>query len=164
MKAKRKYTNGEITVFWRPDECIHSSICFTRLRSVFNPSNRPWVNMEGGTTQEIISVVNACPTRALTFMWNDEKKNAEETSGKLARDLETGNCEFAGEANEKADVEVKIMRNGPIVISGNFKMYDSSGCVMKPVKMTSLCRCGFSNNLPFCDGSHFKHQFRDDED
>ena len=42
---------------------------------VFDPSRRPWVDMNGSTTERIIEVVNLCPTEALAWKWNDESKN-----------------------------------------------------------------------------------------
>lgn len=43
----KTYTNGEITIVWKPDLCIHSRKCFTGLPRVFNPNKRPWVNISG---------------------------------------------------------------------------------------------------------------------
>jgi uncharacterized Fe-S cluster protein YjdI len=74
-KIIKKYTNGEITVIWQPDLCVHSGICFTELPDVFDPSDRPWINLNNATTNEIIDVVESCPTEALTFVFNkDETK------------------------------------------------------------------------------------------
>ncbi len=69
-----KYTNGEVTVVWKPDVCIHSKICWTELREVFDPFKRPWINMEGNTTERIIEQVKKCPSGALSYYMNDEKK------------------------------------------------------------------------------------------
>jgi len=63
--AKRTYTNGEINVLWNSDLCTHCEYCHKGLPAVFNPDARPWVNMQGATTQEIVDQVQACPSGAL---------------------------------------------------------------------------------------------------
>ncbi len=66
-----KYTNGQITVVWKPEFCKHSGRCVTQLPKVFNLNQRPWVKMDGATTEEIITQVNKCPTGALTYVENN---------------------------------------------------------------------------------------------
>lgn len=74
----KKYTNGEVTIVWKPDVCAHSAICFRGLGSVFNPKARPWITPEGAPTQSIIDQVNKCPSKALTYYLNkDEAKHHE---------------------------------------------------------------------------------------
>ncbi len=138
----RKYTNGEITVFWKPAECIHATYCYSELIEVFNPRKRPWINMQGASTEEIIKIVNKCPTDALTYKWN--------------RDIEkeAGMPEKRSEHEQKT--EIKIMENGPMIIKGNFKIIGTDGKEMKQMKVASICRCGSSGNMPFCDGTHKK--------
>ena len=64
---KHHYSNGEITVAWKPDVCIHSGICFRGLAEVFDPSSRPWIDMSKAETQRIIEQVKKCPSRALSI-------------------------------------------------------------------------------------------------
>jgi len=45
------------------------------------------------------------------------------------------------------------------VLKGNFKIYNTDGTELRHLRMTSLCRCGASNDLPFCDGTHRKIGF-----
>lgn len=46
--------------------------------------------------------------------------------------------------------------NGPLRITGNFVIKDGTGKDFDLSGRTtiSLCRCGLSQNKPFCDGSH----------
>lgn len=62
-----KYTNGDITVLWKPDVCKHSGRCVTQLPGVFDIHKHPWVNMQGASSEEIIAQVNKCPTGALSI-------------------------------------------------------------------------------------------------
>jgi uncharacterized Fe-S cluster protein YjdI len=59
------YSNGEITVSWEPDTCIHSGICFRGLAGVFDPRRRPWIDMSQATTDQIMEQVKKCPSGAL---------------------------------------------------------------------------------------------------
>jgi len=139
-KTDRNYTNGEITVFWQPKKCIHATTCYRELIDVFNPRKRPWVNMEGASTEEIIKVVKLCPTQALSFTYNSEVESEE-----------------ASKVNSpEAMPEARVMTDGPLVLRGSFTLYDTDGREMKSMKITSLCRCGNSNDLPYCDGRHRK--------
>jgi putative redox protein len=61
------YSNDEISVAWKPELCKHAARCATQLPQVFNPQARPWVNMDGATSQEIIDQVAKCPTGALSI-------------------------------------------------------------------------------------------------
>ncbi len=70
----KKYSNGEVTIVWKPGQCIHSAICWKHpegLIKVFNPSEKPWIKPEGGTTEEIINQVKKCPSGALSYFMND---------------------------------------------------------------------------------------------
>jgi uncharacterized Fe-S cluster protein YjdI len=67
-----KYTNGKITIVWKPGLCIHSAICFKGLPAVFDPRRKPWIEAGNSSTERIIEQVNACPSGAIGFYYNDE--------------------------------------------------------------------------------------------
>lgn len=66
-----KYTNNEVTVAWKPKVCIHSTICWKGLMEVFNPREKPWIKMDGSTTEKIIEQVRKCPSGALSYYLNE---------------------------------------------------------------------------------------------
>ena len=134
-----KYTNGEVTVVWKPDTCIHSRICWTELREVFDPAKRPWVNIEGSTTERIIEQVRKCPSGALSYFMNNE--TTADTPATIVSEV----AEI---------VNIQIKPNGPILINTDCHITHSNGEVEIKKGKTNLCRCGASANKPYCDGSH----------
>jgi len=68
------YPNDDISVVWKPELCRHAARCATQLPTVFNPGAKPWVNMDGATSQEIREQVARCPTGALSIV---EEKRSE---------------------------------------------------------------------------------------
>lgn len=154
----RQYTNGEITVFWVPSKCIHATTCFRELIEVFNPGRRPWVNMEGAPTRRIIEVTNKCPTQALEWKYN---KDLTEEEKKSQRKVSTTELTPANISEIGTLTNIKIMKDGPIVAEGSFTVTGSDNTELKPTIMTSFCRCGSSRNMPYCDGTHRKIDFRD---
>jgi putative redox protein len=76
VDKKLKYTNGEITVVWKPELCKHSGRCVTQLPKVFNLKTKPWVTMTGADSEAIKAQVDKCPTGALSWI-----NNTSDTSG-----------------------------------------------------------------------------------
>jgi uncharacterized Fe-S cluster protein YjdI len=72
--VKKEYTNGEVTIVWQNKLCQHSGNCVRGLPGVFNNRANPWINAAGATTEEIISQVKKCPSGALTYYRNEQKK------------------------------------------------------------------------------------------
>jgi uncharacterized Fe-S cluster protein YjdI len=137
----KKYSNGEVTIVWKPSLCIHSALCWkgeAGLLSVFNPMEKPWIKPEGADTQSIIEQIKKCPSGALSYYMNDET---------------AANQEIQGESI------VEVIPNGPLLVYGNLKVKDSEGNTTQKNKVTAFCRCGASQNKPFCDGSHTKTGF-----
>lgn len=60
-----------------------------------------------------------------------------------------------------ADVKVSVRNNGPLRIEGEISLTDQEGRVfgLGGRSAISLCRCGHSQNKPFCDGAHNKAGF-----
>lgn len=70
----KNYTNGEVTIVWKPHLCKHSGNCIAGLPEVFDVNRRPWIEPRAATTEEIIHQVNLCPSGALSSFLNKEQE------------------------------------------------------------------------------------------
>ena len=136
----KKYTNGTVTIVWKPSLCVHSGICFNGLGEVFHPKELPWITPEFATSENIIEQVTKCPSGALSFYLNAD--------------------EGAEEMKIEAETIVETVPNGPLMVYGNVAVKDPAGKVTRKNKATAFCRCGGSSNKPFCDGTHKKNNFQ----
>jgi len=168
----RQYTNGDVTVFWVPSKCIHATTCFRELIEVFNPGRRPWINMEGAPTRRIIEVVNKCPTQAIVWKNNTDLTDSEQARQRhfVREEVTPETLSSPTDLKEKKETEkparikptnIRIMKDGPIVVEGQFKIIGGDNRELKPTMMTSICRCGNSRSMPYCDGTHRKTGFTD---
>ena len=142
--TKKEYSNGEITVVYQADKCIHSGVCAKGLSLVFKPGEQPWIKMDAASKEEIMLQVQKCPTKALSFYINiPDKKRSEEPVA-----IESG-------------FKVKVLTKGPLMIEGPITLINTNG--QREIKLgeTFFCRCGTSSNKPFCDGSHNEVDFVD---
>ena len=56
-----------------------------------------------------------------------------------------------------SETKINVRDHGPLLIEGAFKLVDADGneFTLDPSKPAyALCRCGASENKPFCDGAH----------
>lgn len=135
----KEYETDDLTVVWKPSTCIHSEKCFKGLPNVFNPNNRPWVNVGGAAGLDIKNQIDKCPSGALSY--------------KLK------NVTLEKHAIEEEQI-VEVVQNGPLMVYGNIKVKNHDGSESTKNRVTAFCRCGASENKPFCDGSHKKIDFK----
>ena len=138
MSKTKEYTNGEVSVVWKAEKCIHSAMCVKGLPNVFQPKERPWIKIDSSTTDKIIETVKKCPSGALSYYMNDTEDKTSET-------LET---------------KIEVLENGPLLIYGTLKVTHKDGKQETKNKTTAFCRCGASQNKPYCDGAHIKQDFK----
>ncbi|MEM9051011.1 MAG: (4Fe-4S)-binding protein [Bacteroidota bacterium] len=134
----KEYSNGELTVVWKPKKCIHAAVCVNTLPKVYDPNAKPWITPENASTQELKDQIDQCPSGALSYYIEDIIEETEDPN----------------------ETKVQVLENGPLLVSGNLLVTDKDGNTEKKDKATAFCRCGHSQNKPYCDGAHVKAEFR----
>ena len=138
--SRKDYRSEGITVTFDLDRCIHSAECIHSLPEVFDVEKRPWIQPEESDPSTVAEVVTRCPTGALQFVRKDG-----------------GNEEPIPEENV-----VTVAKDGPLYVRGDIEIKEHDGTTFLEDTRVALCRCGESQNKPFCDNSHKNSGFRDD--
>ena len=139
--SKRKsYVGSKITIHDNRRICSHAAECVNNLSSVFNLNKRPWINPDGAITKEIIETIKKCPSGALSYS----------IDGIEYRDYDGKQL-------------VKVSKDGPYYITGGIELIGAEFPDDASKEHYTLCRCGTSNNKPFCDGNHSIINFKDEK-
>lgn len=129
----RRYTGQDVDILYNVKRCIHAEECVHRLGEVFNPQRKPWILPDATTGDRVADVVPRCPSGALHY----ESKDGS-------------SVEAVPESNR-----ITLWHNGPLQLSGQLRIEGTTVDVQDETRVT-LCRCGGSQNKPFCDNTH-KH-------
>ena len=142
------YPGQEVTILDNRGICQHSGLCTDRLPTAFRTGAEPFVAPGGGRMDEIIRAVRDCPSGALSFA----------IDGREAREqADWGNTREAA---------IEVTRDGPYRITGGIALTGAGGSPVARAQGASLehcalCRCGQSQNKPFCSGMHWYVGFTD---
>lgn len=136
MRRLQTYSAPGITVTFDPNLCIHSAVCLSTLPDVFDVSRRRWIRPEASNPQEIAAAIERCPSGALKYR------------------LEGSTPAVEADEDAAAGTTIQASRNGPLLVQGDFRLFEESGEVIPVAGRAALCRCGGTKNQPFCDGSH----------
>ena len=141
MKSKILHYSGEkAAVSYDVRRCIHAAECVHGLPDVFDPGRKPWIDPDRAEAEQLLQVIMRCPTGALHLERSDDE-HAEPTPERNTAIVE---------------------RNGPVYLRGDLEIVTPEGEVLLKDTRIALCRCGASENKPFCDGSHVRVGFKED--
>lgn len=138
----KEYQNEGITVIWKPRKCIHAAVCVKTLPEVYKPDDKPWINPQNASVEALQSQIDRCPSGALSYRIKNEKHNPENKKQNMSQ-------------------KVEVTPNGPLMVHGELEITMVDGSKETKKRSTAFCRCGASDNKPFCDGSHRKVDFED---
>jgi uncharacterized Fe-S cluster protein YjdI len=135
----RVYDDGRIRVLWDATLCLHTAICLRMLPEVFDTAARPWVELSGAAAEDIAATIRACPTGALRY-------EGDGVSAEVPED----------------PTSVEVRPDGPLYVRGRIRLRTPGGRSVREEYRVALCRCGASENKPFCDNSHRLIGFADE--
>jgi CDGSH-type Zn-finger protein len=134
------YETVDITVLDNRGTCCHFGNCTDHLPSVFHASGEPFVTPQGASADEIVAIVRACPSGALGFIRDGVAYTGEER-----------------------DAEIYVAQNASYYVRGGIELEGEPMDQGASREHYTLCRCGYSKNKPFCDGTHWWIKFEDPE-
>lgn len=137
-KKVYQYTGKDTDVFWDGRLCIHIGECGRAKGDLFVSGRQPWCQPDLSSQIELEDIVKRCPTGALHWQHKSGKSAETPTSENTAT----------------------VCYNGPIYLQGDLDIEEASESPGLRFR-AALCRCGESQNKPFCDNSHEKVKFQD---
>ena len=140
------YVGKQITIFDNRGICQHSGFCTDNLASVFHVGQDPFVDPNGARMEAIIAAVKNCPSGALSYALDGVERRDE--------------------VDQVREPMITVSKDGPYRITGGIPLEDEQGKDEQRAQGSSrehyaLCRCGHSQNNPFCSGMHFYVNFHD---
>lgn len=138
---REDYVRDGLTIHDNRGLCSHAGRCTDNLASVFKLGTEPWIDPDGATAEEIIAVIGMCPSGALSYS----------IDGTEHRDR--GGPSALG-----------FVPGGPYVVAGGAELDEAVLPTGATTDHMALCRCGASQNKPFCSGKHWDVDFDEDAD
>jgi CDGSH-type Zn-finger protein/truncated hemoglobin YjbI len=140
------YVGTAITVLDNRGICAHSGFCTDRLNTVFHVGEERFVTPNGARMDEVIRAVRACPSGALSYA--------------------LGGIEIRDGVDQARLPTIEVSKDGPYRVRGRIALKDGRGNEEARTSGASwehysLCRCGHSQNKPFCSGMHWYVNFHD---
>ena len=133
---REDYVSAGITIHDNRGICAHAALCTGGSKSVFKLGSEPWIDPDGDTAEQIATVIRQCPSGALSYS----------IDGVEHRDRD-------------GDPAIMFAPNGPYVVVGGADLQGVEWGEGASLEHFTLCRCGKSQNKPFCSGAHWHHHF-----
>lgn len=117
--------------------CVHSGFCGNELTNIADMVHN---TDDTRVRAQVIAMIERCPSGATTY-------SIEEEGADIEPDLPQ---QIALTTEITGDGPIR----GPLWVTGNISVERADGQPLETRNRIALCRCGFSKNKPFCDGTH----------
>jgi uncharacterized Fe-S cluster protein YjdI len=67
-KGYRKYEGTDVDVFFNTNICAHAGNCVRGNPDIFDTKRRPWILPDNGSSDEVVRVIDTCPSGALKYI------------------------------------------------------------------------------------------------
>lgn len=111
---------------------------------------------EGTTVHRTRAAICRCGASHVKPFCDNSHQKAEFHDPGVVGDAKTKPAEEGQTA-----LEVRVLADGPVLLSGPHRLVDAKGETQLETGSGYLCRCGASQNKPFCDGKHKEAAFTD---
>ena len=137
---RESYVGKEMVIHDNREICSHAGFCTSGLPSVWRTGVEPWIDLDGDDAAKVIKAIEPCPSGALSY-----------------------SVEGIEHRDQDQKPAIQVSKDGPYYVTGRVELLNETWGKEASKEHYTLCRCGWSKNKPFCDGSHWYVKFRDDE-
>ena len=95
------YEGRKVTIHDNRSICAHAGYCTDQLSSVFRMKQEPWIDPDAASVEDIVAVVNACPSGALSYSVDDAERS-----------------------EQLGSAEILISQKGPYFVTGDVDLVD----------------------------------------
>lgn len=132
MSKIEEVPGQDVTIRFDAKKCVHSRNCVLGRPDVFVPNvEGEWIHPDAATVEAVAELAHNCPSGAIAYIRKD------------------------GVTEQPPVVNlVRVRENGPLAFHAQMTIDGA------PALRATLCRCGASQNKPYCDGTHKTNGFK----
>lgn len=128
--AEEIVVGKDVTVHFDASRCIHSRGCVLGYPHVYVPNVQgEWIHPDAASPTEVMHTALGCPSGAIRVIHNDGSATSD---------------------RPPVVNTLRIRENGPLAIEAELLIRGTPQASPR----ATLCRCGKSQNKPYCDGAH----------
>ena len=105
---------------------------------MFQHGHKPWIEPDHASADDLVAVIRRCPSGALRYT-----------------------LKGATGPDQAGPPSIRMRKDGPYEVRGGVPLRSPFRMEQATSQIYTLCRCGASKNKPFCDGSHWRVEFKD---